>query len=216
MNLILIALLCLQAPKNEILDLTQMARDENARKVAHAIALEQSKITGNRVPAHQLFENQERDRATYKGKPFEGFIVVLNVDLLARNAAGYYVSGLIEGVLGAQAAFNAEDPDDPILRQLKRGDRVYVRGVVGKRVDQFEACTFALMNNPPRKKKTVPKQEVEKTHVSNEDKAAGRLKVAQMLIKDGKISEGRNRLEMLIRDFPETRAALEARKVVEK
>lgn len=214
---LLFALICTQAPskKDEVLDLAQLSTDEAARKMAHAVALSQGKLTGNRVAARQLFDSQERERSTFKGKAFEGFVIVLGVDTLARERQGYFVMGLVEGVPGAQVTCNADDSDDPILRQLKRGDRVYVRGQVGKRVDQFEGCTFAVMNVSAAKGKSKAKVVAKASpQSSDEDKATGRLKVAQTLLKDGSAAAGRNRLEMLIRDLPKTKAAEEARKIL--
>lgn len=206
-----------EKPKKEgPLDLAQMALDEMDRRVKHAQAMREGRLSGNSIPSHDLFESQEKERAKAFGKRFEGYVTVLKVDKISGHLAGQYVLGRVEGCPVAVARCNAAESDDPIFRDLKAGDRVLVKGYVAKAIDQFEQCEFAVMNLPTKttKAKAKAKPKAEAKVVSDEDRAAGILKVANALYADGNGALGRNRLEMLIRDFPKTKAAGEARKTL--
>jgi hypothetical protein len=203
-------------PKAKPLDLTQIVQEEAARRVAHAQAMREGIANGNRAPDRELFEAQQKERSKLAGKAVDGFIVVIKVDRLPTTLKGQYVMSAVEGCPGAVVRCNSEDALDDVFRILKRGDRVYVQGQVGKHIDQLVECSFAIMNvTKASKTKAAPKTLAHKP-VSDEDKAQGRLKVGQMLIKDGRISEGRYRLESLLVDLPNTKAATEAKKILNR
>jgi hypothetical protein len=99
------------------------------------------------------------------------------------------------------------------------------------RKERAEASHLALQERLKReeRQRLEAQQEEEQRRIRNERsakeavaikvaaievKAQGRLKIANKLMEEGNYPAGKNRLEMLIRDFPDSEAAKEAKKIV--
>jgi hypothetical protein len=68
----------------------------------------------------------------------------------------------------------------------------------------------------PAAPKPMPEEKAEPTADQKEKQAASKLDLIKQLIKDGKRDKARDRLDDLIKGFPDTKAATEAKELLEK
>lgn len=167
--------------------------DEHLSECLKEIARQLEDASGAKLSFFYDTGVSQNQRLTYAGK--DQTVAEVLDGMLKKNSLGYIV-------------FSKEkDRYDGFLKIKQGNERGYVAG---------EEPKGKLAAKEPEKGKTPAAKSAQTDEEKAEKAAAAKLEFARSMIKDGKIDRARQRLEEIIRLHPNTRAADDAKKELEK